>query len=386
MWIKRFFKLRFARRREACRTIATEYPGGTLTDSVCSGPKSMVNFSSIASLPIRSPLPKTSEAKKACCVTAISEDRFAFGGNDGDLTIMSSSGFEVMAHFFGHERRITAMCGTQSNGGMVYTGSRDRTILVWNEDKGLVNKIFPAHELVITGLAVGADGFQLVSGSRDNYVRLWDVERRKCIANKRISRNLVTHICWRWVAGHGGGGMIAQSSEDKSTRLYDYRDLQLIGETKRKDQIQTCCELSPDLRYLITTSHNSMGSRIKCEATVWDVRTMKELYVFTDQTGPLSTCRCLSQTCSKHGPSGESSLTTVATGSAEGNLCFWTVSSQERPTTLTSCNLEGAGRLGAIEQLDPNRFVIATDLGGLVVIRTITHEDVITGVKLVRTI
>lgn len=61
--------------------------------------------------------------------------------------------------------------------------------------------------------ATDSAGKKLCTGSRDNFVHLWDVETGDCIKQSGKTRNLVTHICW----AHGQPA-VAQTSEDKSVR------------------------------------------------------------------------------------------------------------------------------------------------------------------------
>ncbi|XP_016385407.1 WD repeat-containing protein 31-like [Sinocyclocheilus rhinocerous] len=72
---------------------------------------------------------------------------------------------------------------------------------------------FCGHELVVNGVAVSPDGSKLCTGSRDNSMRLWDIESGECLQKHTISRNLVTHVCWV-----PGSTSIVQTSEDKTIR------------------------------------------------------------------------------------------------------------------------------------------------------------------------
>ena len=54
---------------------------------------------------------------------------------------------------------------------------------------------------------------KVCSGSRDNSVRLWDIETGNCLANVAVLRNLVTQI--KWIPGQTS---VAQTSEDKCLR------------------------------------------------------------------------------------------------------------------------------------------------------------------------
>lgn len=74
----------------------------------------------------------------------------------------------------------------------------------------------------------------LVSGSRDNTVKVWDLDSHSCVSSVHIPRNLVTDIKWM----KHDKNCVLQSSEDKSLRIWDTRNCCVINQFFTKQHIQ----------------------------------------------------------------------------------------------------------------------------------------------------
>jgi WD40 repeat protein len=59
------------------------------------------------------------------------------------------------------------------DGKTLCSGSHDNTIRVWDVDKGTCIKILEDHTIWITSLVVLGDGKTLCSGSHDKTIRIW---------------------------------------------------------------------------------------------------------------------------------------------------------------------------------------------------------------------
>ncbi|RNA38961.1 WD repeat-containing 31 isoform X1, partial [Brachionus plicatilis] len=70
--------------------------------------------------------------------------------------------------------------------------SRDKTIKLWNSLGPKPELDLHGHELVVTTISVDNENMNLISGSRDNSLKLWDLRTGKMRSTANISRNLVS--------------------------------------------------------------------------------------------------------------------------------------------------------------------------------------------------
>jgi WD40 repeat protein len=63
------------------------------------------------------------------------------------------------------------------DGKRVVSGSRDKTIRVWDAETGaVVSGPFEGHSSAVISVAFSPDGKRIVSGSDDKTIRVWDAE------------------------------------------------------------------------------------------------------------------------------------------------------------------------------------------------------------------
>ncbi|XP_073414398.1 WD repeat-containing protein 31 isoform X6 [Dendrobates tinctorius] len=219
-------------------------------------------------------------------IAALKSDLCVSGGKDKAVVVSNWRTGSALKRFLGHEREVSKIaCVFGSN--RIFSASRDKSVLMWDLHckTGSAQK-FIGHQLIVTGLAVSPDCTKMVTGSRDNTLCKWDVESGNCLHKAAVSRNLVTHLCWV-----PGESYIVQTSEDKSTRVWDTRDLQVAHTFPMKQYIQMHCDVSEDGNYCVTSSNGFSGQG--CEATLWDLRKTKDIVscvssLFLDGSGPLS--------------------------------------------------------------------------------------------------
>ena len=82
-----------------------------------------------------------------------------------------------------HEVVVSAMC-VSPDGARVISGSRDRTLMVWDTATGQqVGKTIEGHERWVNDVAVTSDVQRVISVSEDETVRVWDLETHELLAN-----------------------------------------------------------------------------------------------------------------------------------------------------------------------------------------------------------
>ncbi|TMS35538.1 hypothetical protein L596_002920 [Steinernema carpocapsae] len=192
------------------------------------------------------------------------------GSRDKVIALNNVDTGECVMKWFGHEKEVTKVQYRHAAGKhFVVSGSRDCSLRVWQFNVPHSSMVLEGHTMSVTGLSI-LDEAKLISGARDTTIRLWDITKGTCIRTQKHSRNLVTHIC------HSSqNGVVVQSSEDKEMKIWDCRDLALVGQMPKKRHIQTHCDISPDGLYCLSSSSGFNGDG--CEITLWDLRQRKML-------------------------------------------------------------------------------------------------------------
>ncbi|XP_040260862.1 WD repeat-containing protein 31 [Bufo bufo] len=281
-------------------------------------------------------------------IAALKSDLCVSGGKDKAVIVSNWRAGTALKRFVGHEREVSKVsCVFGSN--RLFSASRDKTVLMWDlHCKASSAQKFMGHHLIVTGLAVSPDCAKLVTGSRDNTLCQWDVESGQCLLKAAVSRNLVTHLCWV-----PGESYVVQTSEDKSTRLWDTRDLQVAHTFPVKQYIQMHCDVSEDGHYCVTSSNGFGGQG--CEATLWDLRQTKD--IVCEYKGHLqSTTSCIFL------PKGMSDTPLVATTSHDCTVKVW---ERDSAACLSSLFLDGSGPLSSLAVCDNTSILCASFNSGI---------------------
>ena len=82
------------------------------------------------------------------------------------------------------------------DGKRAASASKDNTLKVWDLDRGIELRTLEGHSDSVWGVAVTADGKRAVSASRDKTLKVWDLDTRsRGCARWKATRHL--SMAWR---------------------------------------------------------------------------------------------------------------------------------------------------------------------------------------------
>ncbi|KAL9024368.1 MAG: hypothetical protein Q9196_006568 [Gyalolechia fulgens] len=104
------------------------------------------------------------------------------------------------------------------DGRLVASGSDDKTVRLWETGTGAEVKKLEGYRFGVNSVAFSPDGRLVASGSSDNTVRLWETGTGAEV------KKLEGHGVYVWgVAFSPDGRLVASGSDDKTVRLWDWR-------------------------------------------------------------------------------------------------------------------------------------------------------------------
>jgi len=234
----------------------------------------------------------------------------------------------------GHKNWVTSIATTDTDATKIVTGSRDKTVIVWQlqndgESLGRPLRALRGHSHFVSDVTLSSDGHFCLSSSWDGTLRLWDLTTgetaRQFIGHKKDALS---------VAFSPDNRQIVSGSRDKSIKLWN-----TIGECKMTvDEAHgdwvSCVRFSPNAENPVIVSAG-WDKTVK----VYNLSNLKLRTDLVGHTGYLNTVTV----------SPDGSL--CASGGKDGIAMLWDLNEGKRLSTL-----ETGGAIIHSLCFSPNRY------------------------------
>ena len=145
----------------------------------------------------------------------------------------------------GHTGWVRAVAVTP-DGRFAVSASGDRTLKVWDIEKGETVRTLEGHTGSVSAVAVTPDGRFAVSASNDRTLKVWDIEKGETV------RTLEGHTDWvRAVAVTPDGRFAVSASNDRTLKVWDLKTGKAVAGFSGDGPLLTCA-ISPDGDTIIT--------------------------------------------------------------------------------------------------------------------------------------
>ena len=128
-----------------------------------------------------------------CALLALGSGRVASAGPGNQVRVWDAvAGAQVAELEGGHRAEVTCLCALP--GERLVSGSRDRTLRVFELGTGVCVGVLRGHKARVHCVCALPGGARVASGAADACVRVWDVAAGSCV---RVLRGggCVTHVC-----------------------------------------------------------------------------------------------------------------------------------------------------------------------------------------------
>eukprot|EP01029_Cantina_marsupialis_P031742 TRINITY_DN92198_c2_g1_i1.p1 TRINITY_DN92198_c2_g1~~TRINITY_DN92198_c2_g1_i1.p1 ORF type:complete len:319 (+),score=32.41 TRINITY_DN92198_c2_g1_i1:61-1017(+) len=253
--------------------------------------------------------------------------------------------FTRLSDLEGHGDWVTCVATTEANPNMLVSGSRDKTLLIWemtgNDEVAVAKKSLHGHSHFVEDCTISSCGGFVLSGSWDGTLRLWEIETgstsRRFIGHKKDVLS---------VAFSGDNRHIVSGSRDQTIKLWNTLGdckftLKEDGHRDWVSAVKFCAQSEQTL--IISAGWDKM-------VRVWNLADCKLVTKYTGHTQYLNTL-AISPDCSL-----------CASGGKDGVAMLWHLT-ENRP--LYSLNAES--EILALAFSPVNYWLVAATTKGITV-------------------
>jgi len=178
--------------------------------------------------------------------------------------------------FTAHQAEVLDLC-VSSDGGLIASGSGDKTVRLWkNSSKGESVQI-KAHTGPVRSVSFSADDAHLVTASDDKVIKIWSTNTRKFQSSFDGHTNWIR--CARFAPDRST--MIVSCGDDKAVKIWDAREKKCI--MSFHDHVDTVNKalFHPDGSCVAACSEDN-------SIKLWDIRAKRLLQHYDAHAGPVT--------------------------------------------------------------------------------------------------
>lgn len=186
----------------------------------------------------------------------------ATGSRDKTIQIWDIDKKNCLKILKGHEKMVSVLIAL-SDKKQLLSGSQDTTVKLWNSETGECLKTFSGHDDTITCITLIPNSTQFISGSSDQTIRMWNIDSGKCL--RRIENPCGTIISL--ILTSDKKYLISGSLE--KIKIYDFQSGVCIKKFEGSPNSMYALVFWPSKNKIISTSFNSIR--------IWEMSSINKL-------------------------------------------------------------------------------------------------------------
>ncbi|KAG5661347.1 hypothetical protein KAF25_005469, partial [Fusarium avenaceum] len=248
-------------------------------------------------------------------VASSADGQYLASGSFKTIKIWSSKTGKSLKTLEAHSGEVSSVSFSPNNQCLV-SGSADHTVKIWDMKSFSCLQTLQAHDEAVTSvafspddhdgpvesIAISADGLQVVSGSGDTTVKIWDTEKGTCLQTLEGHRSRI-----KFVTFSADSKRLASCSIDWTVKVWDTITGTCLHTLEDNGEVKSVA-FSADGRYLASGSDGKT-------AKIWDATTGKCLQTFEHNARVESVAFSADSRC-------------LATGSWDNIIRIWDIKEQ----------------------------------------------------------
>jgi WD40 repeat protein len=180
---------------------------------------------------------------------------------------LTQAGGRLLRTLSGHSSFVQAVAVT-ADGKRVISGSRDNTVKVWNLETGVEQLTLTGHSNSVQAVAVTADGKWVISGSWDHTVKVWNLDTgEEQVTLTGYSGSVLA------VAVTADGKRVISGSHNNTVKVWNLETGEEQFTLTGHSSLVNAVAVTADGTRVISGSHNNT-------VQVWNLETGEEIATF----------------------------------------------------------------------------------------------------------
>jgi len=224
------------------------------------------------------------ELKLRSCINSLAfhpnQDMLAAALDSGWIELYDLKTGKMMGALEGQSTSEVWTVCFSPDGSNILSGSLDRAIRVWDVRDRECKWALRGHDEWVNGIAVSSDGTTIVSGSGDKTVRIWDTKTMGCRSTLRGHEDFVRSVCVT-----GDNQSIVSASDDCSLKVWDVKNGTQKSTIKAHSKGIYCVSSTASGGRVVSSSRDFA-------VKIWDVNSgsSKPVKVFNNHRGDVNSC------------------------------------------------------------------------------------------------
>lgn len=149
-----------------------------------------------------------------------------------------------------HTDEITCVA-ISSNEDILISGSKDNSLKVWNIESGSCLCTLKGHTAPVCAIDISPNNRYVISGSYDNSIRLWELETGRCIYDMEGHEHWVEHVKFT-----PDGRRVISGSRDTNLRIWARKNGHRLYTLSNHTDLISTLKITPDNQYIVSASHD----------------------------------------------------------------------------------------------------------------------------------